>query len=293
MPSTSPDPRALLDLAVAAAHAAGRLLEARPDRALTVDTKSTATDVVTEMDTAAERLIVETLLTARPDDGLLGEEGGGRPGRSGVRWVVDPIDGTVNYLYGIPQYAVSIAVELVPPGPAAQHTGAGHTGAGHAGAGHTGAGEVVAGVVHQPATGATYTAVRGAGAFRDGRRLSVSGQEDLGQALVATGFGYAAGRRARQAEVLRAVLPRVRDIRRLGSAALDLCLVASGQVDGYYERGLQPWDLAAGALVAREAGARVEGLHGGPPGERLVLAAGPALFAALHDLLAPLGPDRD
>lgn len=288
MPSSGPDPRGLLDLAVAAAHAAGRLLEARPDRALTVDTKSTATDVVTEMDTAAERLIVETLLTARPDDGMLGEEGGRRPGRSGVRWVVDPIDGTVNYLYGIPQYAVSIAVELVSPGPAAQHTGAGHTGAGH-----TGAGEVVAGVVHQPATGATYTAVRGEGAFRDGRRLSVSGQGDLGQALVATGFGYAAGRRARQAEVLRAVLPRVRDIRRFGSAALDLCLVASGQVDGYYERGLQPWDLAAGALVAREAGARVEGLHGGPPGERLVLAAGPALFAALHDLLAPLGPDRD
>lgn len=278
MPSTRPDPRALLDLAVGAAHAAGRLLEARPDRALTVDTKSTATDVVTEMDTAAERLVVETLLTARPDDGLLGEEGGGRPGRSGVRWVVDPIDGTVNYLYGIPQYAVSIAAELVPPGPAAAHTGVG---------------EVVAGVVHQPATGATYTAVRGEGAFQDGRRLSVSGQEDLGQALVATGFGYAADRRARQAEVLRAVLPRVRDIRRLGSAALDLCLVASGQVDGYYERGLQPWDLAAGGLVAREAGARVEGLHGAPPGERLVLAAGPRLFAALHDLLAPLGPDRD
>jgi myo-inositol-1(or 4)-monophosphatase len=261
---------ALLALAVDVAHQAGQLIRDRRaavERMAVATTKSTPTDVVTESDTAAEALIRERLLTARSNDGLLGEEGGSVPGQSGVVWVVDPIDGTVNYLYAIPQYAVSIAAQV------------------------NGATEV--GVVHNPATAQTWTAIRGQGAVLDGRPIGESGCERLDQALIATGFGYDAGRRAHQAEVLRHVLPRVRDIRRAGSASLDLCAVASGLVDGFYERGLAPWDLAAGELIAQEAGAVVAGLRGQVAGPELVIAAGPALFPALHDLLEPLGPDRD
>jgi len=236
-------------------------------RLAVASTKSSPTDVVTAMDTAAERLAADLLRAARPDDGLLGEEGADRPGSSGVRWVVDPIDGTVNYLYGIPAWGVSVAAEA--------------------------SGRIVAGVVHNPVVGETWTAVHGGGAHLDGRRIAVSGQDQLAGALVATGFGYQAKRRARQAEVLRRVLPVVRDVRRIGAASLDLCAVACGRVDAFYERGLKPWDLAAGGLVAREAGARVEGLHGRPAGEDLVMAAPSGLFGPLHDLLAPLGPDRD
>lgn len=264
---TAPDPAVLLALAVDAATAAGRLLVEDRPRDLGVGTKSTPTDVVTVMDRRAERLLVNRLRQARPDDGVLGEEGGQREGSSGVRWVLDPVDGTVNYLYDLPGWAVSVAAEL--------------------------AGEVVAGVVHVPTYGETFAAVRGGGATRNGVPVRVSSCADLAQALVATGFGYAADRRARQAAVLAEVLPRVRDVRRLGAASVDLCAVACGRVDGYYERGLQPWDLAAGGLVAREAGAVVAGLRGAPAGEDLVLAAPPSLFPALHDLLAPLGPDRD
>ena len=245
----------------------------RDERAddLAVTTKTTPTDVVTVMDRRAERLIVESLLAVRPGDGVLGEEGGERPGSSGVRWVVDPIDGTVNYLYRFPYWAVSIAAES--------------------------GGEAVAGAVHAPLTGETFSAVRGGGAWLGpvgtGQRLRCTSGVPLSQALVATGFGYDARRRARQAEVAAAVLPRVRDIRRAGTASLDLCAVASGRVDGYWERGLQPWDLAAGGLVAREAGAVVAGLDGRPAGEDLVLAAGPELFGPLHDLLAGERADRD
>jgi myo-inositol-1(or 4)-monophosphatase len=260
----------MLALAVDVAQEAGRLVRERRDavdRMAVTATKSTPTDVVTESDTASEALIRDRLLTARPDDGLLGEEGASVPGRSGVTWVVDPIDGTVNYLYGLPQYAVSIAAQVD--------------------------GSTVVGVVHNPSSGQTWTAIRGHGAALDGRAIAESGCDRLDRALVATGFGYAARRRARQAEVLQHVLPKVRDIRRLGAASLDLCAVAIGVVDAFYERGLAPWDLAAGGLVAQEAGAVVAGLRGRAAGPELVIAAGPALFPALHDLLEPLGADRD
>lgn len=280
------DEAALLTLAEDTARSAGDLVAAMLSRApaQVTSTKSSRSDVVTSADRAAERLIRERLTAARPGDGFLGEEGGWRPGSSGVVWVVDPIDGTVNYLYGIPAYAVSIAATLADasalstgrtPGPAVSAPG------------------VVAGVVHNPSSGETWTSRRGNGAHLDGRRVRVSGCADLAQALVATGFGYESKRRAGQAEVLRRVLPAVRDIRRIGAAALDLCAVATGRVDAYYERGLQPWDLAAGRLVASEAGAVVAGLHGAAPSGDLVLASGPALFPALHDLLAALGADRD
>jgi myo-inositol-1(or 4)-monophosphatase len=264
------DPGVLLDLAVDVAHEAGGVVRDRRnavERITVSATKSSPTDVVTESDTAAEALIRQRLLAARPGDSLLGEEGASVTGRSGVAWVVDPIDGTVNYLYDIPQYAVSIAAQID--------------------------GRTVAGVVHNPATGQTWTATRGGGARLDGRPIRESGCDRLDRALVATGFGYDAARRAGQAEVLRNVLPRVRDIRRLGAASLDLCGVGTGWFDAFYERGLAAWDLAAGALVAEEAGVVVGGFDGAPAGPDLVIAAGPALFPALHDLLASLGADRD
>jgi myo-inositol-1(or 4)-monophosphatase len=262
----APDAGDLLALARQVAESAGELLvEGRPERALDVATKSTPTDVVTEMDRAAESTIRAGLLRSRPDDGFLGEEGAAITGSSRVRWIVDPIDGTVNYLYGIPVWAVSIAAEVD--------------------------GEVVAGVVHAAAARETYTARLGGGSYLGGRRLHVNDIADLGQALIGTGFSYASDRRRRQADILQQVLPTVRDIRRPGSASVDLCWVAAGRMDGFYEKGLAAWDMAAGALVAREAGAIVQGLHGRPAGEDLVVAAGPRLFPALHDLLAPLRPD--
>ncbi len=282
-----PDDEAeLLTLAEDTARSAGDLVAAMLSRApaQVTSTKSSRSDVVTTADRAAERLIRDRLTAARPGDGFVGEEGGWRPGSSGVVWVVDPIDGTVNYLYGIPAYAVSIA---------ATRADASTLGTGRTPGPKPNAPGVVAGVVHNPSSGETWTARRGNGAHLNGRRVQVSGCTDLAQALVATGFGYESSRRAGQAEVLRRVLPAVRDIRRIGAAALDLCAVATGRVDAYYERGLQPWDLAAGRLVASEAGAVVAGLHGAAPSGDLVLASGPALFPALHDLLAGLGADRD
>ncbi|KQX66800.1 inositol monophosphatase family protein [Angustibacter sp. Root456] len=264
----------LLVLAERAARAAGDLIrDERPDRLGVSATKTSPTDVVTVMDERSEALLRDLLLRERPDDGLLGEEGGGRAGSTGITWVVDPIDGTVNYLYGLPAYAVSVAAVT--------------------GDVRGGDWDVLAGCVHNPASGETFTAARGGGAFLDGRPLRVSDVSDPAQALVATGFGYEAERRRRQAEVVAAVLPQVRDIRRLGSAAIDLCQVACGRVDAYFERGLQPWDMAAGTLVAREAGAIVSGLAGAAPGEQFVLAAGPSLHAALEQILAPLRPDAD
>jgi myo-inositol-1(or 4)-monophosphatase len=249
------------------AREAGRLLiEGRPaTRALTFSSKSTPTDVVTEMDHAAEALITEELARLRPDDGLLGEEGANKEGTSGVKWLVDPLDGTVNYLYGLPGWAVSIAAMVD--------------------------GVAVAGAVHVPSSRETYTAHRGGGATCNGLPLTCGPGPELGQALVATGFGYAPERRAYQARVLAGLLPAVRDIRRLGACAFDLCLLASGRVDAYYERGVQPWDHAAGGLIASEAGARFEGLNGEAPSDRFVLAAGPALFGPLHDLLLAAGAD--
>ncbi|HEX2314014.1 MAG TPA: inositol monophosphatase family protein [Thermomonospora sp.] len=266
-------PEELLDLALEVAAEAGRMLvDKRPvEGPDVVQTKSSPTDVVTQMDRASEHLIVERILAARPADAVLGEEGGASAGASGVRWVIDPIDGTVNYLYDLPDWGVSIAAEVD--------------------------GRTVAGVVEIPRRGETYFAVRGGGArlrHASGERvLRCTADVPLNRALVATGFGYESGRRAHQAAVLTGVLPRVRDIRRGGSCSVDLCTLAAGRVDGYYERGVQAWDIAAGALIVEEAGGRVGGLHGAPAGPEFALAAGPGTFEALHDLLAPLDPARD
>lgn len=237
------------------------------DAARVVQTKSSPTDVVTEMDNAADALISRRLLEARPGDGLLTEESGESDGESGVRWVVDPIDGTVNYLYGMPDWAVSIAVEVD--------------------------GVTVAGVVEVPRRGERYTAVRGDGAWLNGERIACNTGVALSQALVATGFGYARGRRVHQAEVLLGVLPNVRDIRRGGSAAVDLCGLACGRVDAYYERGVNAWDVGAAGLVAEEAGARFGGLDGAPASPEMTIVAPEPLFAELHGLLKGLDPARD
>ena len=265
----------LLDLAQRAARASGDLIrDRRPENLGVAVTKTSPTDIVTVMDQASERLLHELLLGERPGDGLLGEEGAGVTGTSGLTWVVDPIDGTVNYLYGIPQYAVSVAVVTGDPTDDAGH-------------------QVLAGCVHNPVSGETWTATLGGGARLDGRLLACSTETDLAKSLLATGFGYQASRRTHQAAVIADLLPRVRDIRRMGSGALDLCMVACGRVDAYVERGLHPWDLAAGGLVAREAGALVTGLGDAPAGYELVVAASPQLNAALQRVLAPLRPDRD
>ena len=256
----------LLLLATELARRAGDLLLNERLDDLGVGTKTTPTDVVTVMDTAAERLIVDGLRQARPGDGVLAEEGAAEESQTGVRWVIDPVDGTVNYLYGIPDWAVSIAAEVD--------------------------GEMAVGVVHDPSKALLYAAIKGRGARCNGRPLQPSTRTDLAQALVGTGFGYAAERRAAQSRILTTVLPRVRDIRRIGAAALDLCSVAAGRLDAFYERGLNPWDLAAGGLIAEESGVQLGGLQGRPAGPDLVIAAPPALFEPLHDLLVGLGADE-
>jgi myo-inositol-1(or 4)-monophosphatase len=254
----------LLRLAVAVAAETADLLRDGLQRArIDVQTKSTGTDMVTEMDRAAEALIVERLLGARPNDGMLGEEGTDTVGTSGIRWIVDPLDGTTNYLYALPGFSVSIAAEIE--------------------------GVVTVGVVHDVVRNESFTATAGDGAARDGTPVGVSGVQELGLALVATGFSYDPDRRARQGAVLTSVLPRVRDIRRFGAAAVDLCSVACGRVDAYYERGLAPWDLAAGGLIAREAGAVVCGFDGGPAGFEGVLASSPAVADELLALVVAAG----
>jgi fructose-1,6-bisphosphatase/inositol monophosphatase family enzyme len=260
-------PAALASLAEEIAREAGDMLLAkRPARPEVLHTKSSPTDVVTALDRAVEELIRERIGKARPGDAVLGEEDG-ETGVGTVRWIVDPIDGTVNFLYGLPEWAVSIAVEVD--------------------------GQIVAGVVNVVPRGELFTAWLGGGAWLAGERLRCNTGVPLSGALVATGFGYLAERRAVQGEVLARVLPRVRDVRRAGSAASDLCSVAAGRVDAYYERGPQPWDFAAGGLVATEAGAVLGGLHGRPPSPAFTMCAAPGLFEELHDLLAPLDPERD
>jgi myo-inositol-1(or 4)-monophosphatase len=261
------DTTGTLALAVDLARRAGALAMAMREGIEQLDTKSSPTDVVTAADQAVEQLLVTALTSQRPDDGLLGEEGGARAGTTGVRWVVDPIDGTVNYLYGIPQWAVSIGVEDA-------------------------SGSVV-GVVFDPVKDELWHAVRGGGAFLNDRPLQCSSATELAQSLVGTGFGYDEKRRAAQAVLLPDLLPRVRDIRRLGAGSLDLCGVAAGRLDGYFEQGLSPWDLSAGTLIAREAGAVVGGLRGRPEGPDLVVAAGPGIFGQLTALLEAHNADHD
>lgn len=255
---------ALLRLAVEVGEeAAALLLDGLHRQRTLVATKSSSTDMVTEMDRRSEALIVERLLAARPDDGLLGEEGAERTGTSGVTWVIDPLDGTTNYLYGHPGFSVSIAAV-------------------------TDAGTLAAAVV-DPIHRETWTATSGDGARCNGAALSGPAPGPLGEVLLATGFSYDPARRARQGAVLAAVLPQVRDVRRGGAAAVDLCWVAGGRVDAFYERGLAPWDLAAGALIAAEAGARVADLDGAVAGGDGVLAAHPDRFDGLAACLLAAG----
>ena len=291
----APDNRAdLLAIAVAAALEAGDLLASQEGRVAVAATKSSPTDVVTEMDRRAEELIRARILAARPNDAILGEEGGQVDGAADapVRWVVDPLDGTVNYLYGLHDWAVSIAAEVD--------------------------GEITIGAVYAPMQGELFTAVRGEGAWLEsshranshGAKSPARGQSaelesvfgrvplrcgpgvPLDRALVATGFGYTAERRTAQGEILAALLPLIRDIRRNGAASVDLCAVAANRVDAYYERGLNYWDYAAGALIAAEAGAAVGDTRGGPPSTAMTVVAGPALFATLRDALAALDAER-
>ena len=263
-----------------ALEAARLIVEERPDSLGVARTKSSATDVVTVMDQRAQDLLLERLRSARPEDGFLGEEEGGGSGTSGVTWVVDPIDGTVNYLYGIPAYAVSVAAVVGDPSV-------------------PGGWRPVAGAVADPERGQLFHARLGGGAWRvDGggepQRLRVGDQADLSQALVGSGFGYEAAVRVWQTRVLLEVIPQIRDIRRIGSAALDLCHVADGGLDAYFERGLNEWDMAAGWLVLTEAGGRFGGLDGSPADSRMVVAATPGLFTALEEAVtaavASVGP---
>lgn len=279
------DTNELCETAVRVASEAAELVTAVRERVLaegSVGTKSSETDVVTAADHAAERLVRDRLEQLRPGETVLGEEGSAEAGaahdsdRSGggtgrLRWVVDPIDGTVNYLYGFPWYAVSIAAELD--------------------------GRAVAGAVVEPVSGRVWSAAEGRGAYLDGRRLRASPAERLDLALIGTGFAYSLPRRTAQAEVVGRLLGQVRDLRRSGAASLDLCAVAAGWIDGYYEVGLKRWDWAAGALIASEAGAEVrlpncaaavrdaaDGL-----GDEAVCGAAPGIAEQLREALVRAG----
>jgi len=258
----------LLPMAWHAAGAAGRFLRDERPKILAVDTKSSPTDAVTVMDRTAEAMISAALLGPRPDDGLLGEEGGERLGTSGVRWIVDPLDGTVNYLFELPMWGVSIAAE--------EH------------------GLVTVGVVVTPEFDEGYIAVRGQGSWHidgaDAHPLQASGCTDLAAALVTTGFGYDAQLRKAQAEVVTGLITQIRDVRRMGAAVVDFCWLARGRVDGYYERGLNAWDYAAGALIAQEAGAFVSGLRDDDL-STFIFAAAPGIAAELRSALVTLNAD--
>jgi myo-inositol-1(or 4)-monophosphatase len=261
--SQEPAPTALalelLRLARSVVVEAGTLIRSQTRAAAsTAAAKSTPTDLVTATDRASEAQIIRTLLEARPQDGILAEESNERAGTTGVRWVIDPLDGTTNFVYGVPSFAVSVAAELD--------------------------GRAMAAAVHDVPRARTYSAARDGGAFLDGRPIATTSKADLATALIATGFGYSPARRANQAAVLSRMLPRIRDIRRVGAAALDLCWVAEGRVDGYYEQGVQPWDVAAGGLIVIEAGGRAEWLGHTTPAT--YTAAGPALFPLLASALA-------
>lgn len=258
---------ALLTIATRLAVQAGRMVrDGRAAQGIAVhDTKSSNTDVVTEFDRASEALIVGGIRAARPHDAIIGEEGTSSSGTSGVSWLIDPIDGTTNFLYGLPGYAVSIGAKAST-------------------------GDEV-GAVYVPATDELFAAVKGQGATLNGRRIHCGSTADLGVALVATGFSYLPARRAAQARRAAALLPQVRDIRRFGAAAVDLCYVAAGRLDAYYEEHLGPWDLAAGEIIAREAGCISGSLDGGPVRPSSVLVANPALFPLIQAMIARIDAD--
>jgi myo-inositol-1(or 4)-monophosphatase len=268
---TDADPEALRQLAVTVARAAGELLlEARrgggalDELGAAATRKSSATDLATAADRASEQLVLDRLLAARPDDGLIGEEGSSRAGTSGLTWIVDPLDGTTNFVYDYPGWAVSIAVaDGVGP---------------------------LAGAVHDPQRGETFSAARGGGAWLGPVPITRNPAPPLPEALVGTGFSYASERRAEQARLLPVVLPAVRDLRRGGSAALDLCSVALGRLDAFYEAELKPWDRAAGLLVASESGVGWRDLDGIIAGGTTLVVAPPELLDAFVALLERAAP---
>ncbi|MEY4130795.1 MAG: hypothetical protein RLZZ31_919 [Actinomycetota bacterium] len=257
------DANELLQLAVATARETADLLLASVNTELKIDTKTSATDLVTEIDRAAEKIIVERITKARPQDAILGEEGADRPGTSGVQWIIDPIDGTTNFVYGHPGFAVSIAAEFN--------------------------GMPLIGVVHDPMHNEVFSAVRGQGAFCNGNPIAVRSTTTLETSLIATGFGYSSDRRRAQAGVMANLSGSIRDYRRMGAASVDLCSVACGRVDAYFERGLQKWDYAAGALIASEAGALLGDLNGGDCSSYYCIAATPAVFNELCQALIDAG----
>lgn len=247
------DTQQLLELALKIARQAGELLVDRP-ASWDLTVKSTAIDIATQMDIASEKLIVKSILAASPNDGIIGEEGTSRESKSGVTWVIDPVDGTVNYFYGLPGWAISIAAK--------DESG------------------TLVGVVHSPTVNATWHAAKGRGAFLNDVAIACNDPVELNRALISSGFAYDIKDRIEQVKIVNALLPQIRDLRRIGSAAADICHVATGMVDGYFETGLHEWDLAAAELIAREAGATVSTRpwHG----LDLTVAAGPHLFAALN-----------
>ncbi|MFH5823044.1 inositol monophosphatase family protein [Georgenia sp. AZ-5] len=252
------------------AREAGELVRARSvDTVAVAATKTSVNDVVTAVDTEVEQLLRSRISQARPDDGVLGEEEGSVVGTSGLTWVVDPIDGTVNFLYGLPSYSVSVAVVAGDPVPERWTP--------------------LAGCVHAVRQGTSWSAGLGEGAWRDGARVRIKDAVPLGQALVSTGFGYTVERRREQAAVIAQLLPQVRDIRRIGSVAIDLCLVAEGRLDAHYERGLNPWDVAAGSLVVTEAGGVLSGLRGRPASTAMTVAGPAGLVAELAAALEAAG----
>lgn len=254
----SPDPCELLGLARRAAHEAGRLVRDYPVHSLSMTAKSSPTDLVSEMDHASEKLILDIVLSDRPDDGVIGEEGTSEPSRSGLSWLIDPIDGTTNYLRGLPNYSISIAV--------------------------VNEAETIVGVVYDPTLDETFTAIRGHGAALNGNPVECS-TTPLAEAIIGTGFSYSSTKRARQAAVLQTLLPAIGDIRRPGSAAVSLCWVACGRLDAFFETGLKPWDFAAGALIAGEAGADIRGAGINRLQWGLVLAATPSITTDLYRML--------
>lgn len=260
----------LLDTARAIALAAGALAKLRRAEGVEVAaSKSSPEDVVTHADRETEGLIRAMIADARPNDGFFGEESGAERGTSGLTWLVDPIDGTVNYLYGIPHYAISICVVEGEPEPLTW--------------------SARAACVVNPSTAEIFTATLGGGAFLGDSPIHVAEAVELSQALVATGFAYDSVVRSQQGRLVAGLLPLVRDIRRLGTASLDLCYVAAGRTNAYYERNLSPWDHAAGALIAREAGATVKGLGDDAASKDFILAAAPDVAANLERALLQLG----
>ncbi|MEO5316266.1 inositol monophosphatase family protein [Pseudarthrobacter sp. CC12] len=269
-----PQPEELRFLAERIAAEAGKFaLNRRRDGVTLLGSKSSPEDVVTEADRETEALIRQLLAEARPHDAILGEVGGATPGSSGLTWIVDPIDGTVNYLYDLPAWSVSIAVFEGDPDPRSWN--------------------LLAGAVEVPSLGETYSASLGGGATLNGEQIKAIEASSLALSLIATGFTYSAANRTRQATALAGLVSEVRDVRRSGSAAMDLCLVASGRINAYYESFVNPWDHAAGSIIAREAGAKVGGFDGNPESYKLIMAAPPATYQRLEEKLRPLYTGND